>query len=83
MYDLAVDGHWAARGVHFLEQVDMIDRLVFRSGPWRSDVRPWIVNGEPDNRGLYFEDRPGADQKVAKSVFLIDDIKTGEAMEGP
>jgi len=31
---------------------------------------------EPGNPGLYQEDLPGADFKVAKSVFLIDDIRT-------
>jgi hypothetical protein len=77
-YDLAVDGKWAKRNVPFAMKVDTLDRLVFRTGPWRADVRPLVVDGSPDNPGLYFEDAPGADRKVPLSIFLIDDIRTAK-----
>ena len=35
----------------FAEKVESLERLVFRSGPWRSDVRMFILDGEPGNRG--------------------------------
>jgi hypothetical protein len=75
-YDLAVDGKWVKKDVPFAEQVDTLERLVFRTGPWRGDVRPLIVDGVPATNGLYHEDLPGADLKMPLSIFLIDDIKT-------
>jgi len=75
-YDVALDGVWVKQNIEFAEKVDFLERLHFRTGPWRSDVRMFILNGEPGNPGLYQEDLPGADQKVQLSVFLIDDLKT-------
>jgi hypothetical protein len=75
-YDVALDGIWVRQKIEFAEQVDSLERLHFRTGPWRSDVRLFILDGEPGNPGLYQEDLPGADQKVAESVFLIDEVKT-------
>jgi hypothetical protein len=53
-----------------------VERLVFRTGSWRGDVRPLIVDGTPNNPGLYMEDLPGADHKVPVSIFGIDDVRT-------
>lgn len=75
-YDLAVDGKWVKRNIEFAVQVDSLERLVFRTGSWRGDVRPLIVDGAPNNPGLYLEDLPGADQKVPLSIFFIDDVRT-------
>jgi hypothetical protein len=75
-YDLAVDGKWVKRNIEFAVPVDSVERLVFRTGSWRGDVRPLIMDGTPNNPGLYMEDLPGADQKVPLSVFGIDDVKT-------
>jgi len=75
-YDLYVDGKRVERGVEFAEKVESLERLVFRTGPWRGDVRPLIVDGAPGNPGLYTEDLPGGDNNVALSVYLIDNVKT-------
>jgi len=75
-YDLAVNGHWVRRKIAFAEKVDSLERLVFRTGPYRGDVRALIVDSEPRPSGLYSEDLPGADEKIPASVFLIDDVKT-------
>ena len=75
-YDLYVDGKRAKRGVEFADKVESLERLVFRTGPWRGDVRPLIVNREPGAKGLYMEDSPGADNKMPLSVYLIDDVRT-------
>jgi hypothetical protein len=77
-YDTAVNGKWVKRDLEFAEKVESLERLVFRTGPWRSDVRMFILDGEPGNPGLYQEDLPGADYKVAESIFLIDDVKTSQ-----
>lgn len=75
-YDLAVEGNWVKRDIPFAEQVTSFERLVFRTGPWRGDVRPLILNGVPETPGLYIEDKPGADFKVPVSEFFVDDVKT-------
>jgi hypothetical protein len=60
----------------FEEEVASLERLVFRTGPWRGDVRAFIVDGEPGAKGIYKEDLPGADAKVSPSIFLIDNVST-------
>jgi len=75
-YDLYVDGKLVRSGIEFAEKVDSLERLVFRTGPWRGDVRFMVVNGVPATNGLYLQDSPGADQKVPLSLYLIDDVTT-------
>jgi hypothetical protein len=77
LYDLALDGEWVKRDVPFAEDVETVERIVFRTGSWRADVRQYVLNGAPGNPGLYMEDLPGADRKVPLSLFYIDDVKTG------
>lgn len=76
-YDLAINGQWVRRGMEFEGEVETLEKLVFRTGPWRGDVRPLILDGEPNTLGLYQEDLPGGDAKVGLSVYWIDDVKTG------
>ena len=75
-YDLYVDGKRAEGGIEFADKVESLERLVFRTGQWRGDVRPLIVNREPGAKGMYLEDSAGADHKVPLSIYLIDDVKT-------
>lgn len=75
-YDLAVNGNWVKRRLRFAEKVQTLQRLVFRTGPWRGDVRQALLDGEPGQPGLLDEDLPGADLKVSQSIYLIDNVKT-------
>ncbi|HUW20796.1 MAG TPA: hypothetical protein VMW16_15970 [Sedimentisphaerales bacterium] len=75
-YDVAVNHEWVRKGVAFAEKADSLERMVFRTGPYRGDVRALIVDSEPRPSGLYTEDLPDADEKVPVSVLLIDDVKT-------
>jgi hypothetical protein len=76
-YDLYVNSKRAKGGVEFEGKVETLERLVFRTGPWRGDVRPLIRDrGEPGTLGLYLEDLPGGDNKVPLSIYLIDDVVT-------
>jgi len=77
-YDLSLNDELVKQQMPFAEQMDTVERLVFRTGSWRSDVRPLILDGAPGNSGLYMEDLPGADQKVAMSLYYIDDVQTVE-----
>jgi hypothetical protein len=52
-------------------------RLIFRTGPWRGCVWPFIVDRQPATKGLYVEDLAGADDRSSLSGYLIDDAKTG------
>jgi len=75
-YDLAVNGEWLRRDIPFAEKVETVERVVFRTGPWRGDVRASMVDGAPETLGMDQEDLPGADQKVPLSIYLIDDVST-------
>lgn len=77
-YGLAVNGTWLRQNIPLAAPVETLERLVFRTGVWRGDVRQPIVDGEPAQTGQYSEDLPGADERVAPSVFLIDDVRTAE-----
>jgi hypothetical protein len=75
-YDLDLDGKTVKQAIAFAEPCPTVERLVFRTGAWRGDVRPLILNGEPAQPGLYMEDLPGADTKVPLSIYFIDDVVT-------
>jgi hypothetical protein len=74
-YDLSINGEQVRRGVPFATRVDTLQRLVFRTGPWRGEVPSAIVDGGPATRGLDCEDLRGAGQPAPKSVFLVDDVE--------
>ncbi|HUT30455.1 MAG TPA: hypothetical protein VMX13_11745 [Sedimentisphaerales bacterium] len=80
-YDVSVNGEWVRKAVAFAEKVDSLERMVFRTGPYRNDVRSLIVDSEPRPSGLYSEDLPGADDKVPVSIVLLDDVRTKGALE--
>lgn len=75
-YDLSVDGEWVRRGIRFAARTDTLQRLVFRTGPWRGEVDSSILEAGPATRGLDREDLAGAGEPVPPSVFLIDDVQT-------
>jgi hypothetical protein len=75
-YDLSVDGQQVRSQIEFAVDVETLERMAFRTGPWRGDVRSMIVDREPASPGLYTEDLPGADEKTPTSVFYIDDVRT-------
>ena len=76
-YSVKVDGQVIHASLDLEENPEAIERLVFRTGPWRMDVRQFIMNnGEPGAPGVWDGDYPGAETKVKASVYLIDDLKT-------
>jgi hypothetical protein len=75
-YDLTLNGKLATRGVKLAENVDTVERIVFRTGPWRGDVRAIFIEGEHETLGLTREDLAGADQRVPLSVYWLDDVRT-------
>jgi hypothetical protein len=76
-YDVMLNDILVKQDIRFEADVKSLSRLVFRTGPWRGDVRPFILYGEPGNPGLYQEDLPGSELRMPESIFLIDDVKIG------
>jgi len=75
---LYVDGKEIHDDIEFArtDKVNSVERLVFRTGPWRGDVRQFILEREPATKAIYVEDLYGTDDKSPLSVYLIDDVKT-------
>ena len=75
-YDLYVDGAKVHSDLKFQDDVSVLQRLVFRTGPYRNYVTSGVIDGQPNCTGILTEDRPGADEKVSICVYWIDDLKT-------
>ena len=75
-YAITVNGEVLAEQVPFDEEVAALERIEFRTGPYRGLVSPLIVNRPLATAGYETEDLAGADERVPASVFLIDDFST-------
>jgi hypothetical protein len=76
-YSVSVDGVVVQPDLDLEDNPESIDRLVFRTGAWRMDVRQaYMERGEPGAPGVLDGDLPGADSKTARSSYLIDDVRT-------
>jgi hypothetical protein len=77
-YALYVDGKEIHDNIEFArtDKVGSVERLVFRTGPWRGDVRQFILEREPATKAIFVEDLYGTDERSPASIYLIDDVKT-------
>jgi len=76
-YAVSVDGRLVHEALPFAEKTGSLERIVFRTGPFRGWVAPNIVDqGEDKPSGLDTEDQPGADERTTPSVYWIDDLET-------
>lgn len=73
-YTLRVDGAVIQEDIPFTEATPSLERIVFRTGPYRGFVPSSTLNGGERPAGLDSEDLPGADERVAPSVYWIDDV---------
>jgi hypothetical protein len=76
VYDAWLNGEKVGEGMDLDIDSPSVERMVFRTGSWRSDVRQLLLEGEPDAPGLETEDLAAAGEKVPRSVFWIDDVRT-------
>ncbi len=76
IYSLWLNGKKVKDKIEFDIETKTLEMMVFRTGAWRSDVRQYLIDGEPDAPGLHSEDLAGANSKVPKSTFWIDNVKT-------
>ncbi|MBN2357476.1 hypothetical protein JXO59_15290, partial [candidate division KSB1 bacterium] len=76
-YDVYLDGRPAIEDVPFAEKVTSLEKIVYRTGPYRGMVSPEIVDeAVPRSTGLDSEDLPGADEKAPLCRYWIDDVRT-------
>ncbi|MFC2133965.1 hypothetical protein ACFLR4_04705 [Bacteroidota bacterium] len=75
-YDFWLNGAKIHEGAEFDIKTETLERMVFRTGSWRSDVRSLVLEGEPESPGLDTENLPFAGSKVPVSRFWIDNVKT-------
>ncbi|MCB1122581.1 MAG: hypothetical protein KJT03_13595 [Verrucomicrobiae bacterium] len=75
-YSVLIDGRHRLKDIEFANPAETVQRIVFRTGPWRMDVRPFLIPGAPGNNGLFQEDLAGADYKSNLTEYLIDDLVT-------
>ncbi len=75
-YDLVVDGEQIIKDIPFAEKVSSLERIVFRTGPYRGFVPPeQVEDAMPKPAGLESEDLPGSEEKAPLCVYWIDDVK--------
>ena len=75
-YDLALNGSWLRKDLAFGEPAKTVERIVFRTGPFRGYVPAGWVNGDYKSAGLDMEDLPGAGDKAPPAIYRVDDIRT-------
>jgi hypothetical protein len=75
-YDVWLNGEKVREGIDLETDSATLERMVFRTGSWRGDVRQLFLEGEPSAPGLESEDVASAGEKVPRSVFWIDDVRT-------
>jgi hypothetical protein len=74
-YAMSVNGKAFGEHIPFASKVDALQRLVFRTGPYRGEIQPVILNeSTTDPAGINTEDIPGSEAKASPAVYLIDDI---------
>jgi hypothetical protein len=77
VYTASLDGKVVHRDLKLTGECPAVERIVFRTGPFRGWVPPaHVENGAASPSGIETEDLPGADQRVAPTTFWIDDLTT-------
>jgi len=76
-YNVTVNGIPQNIEIPFADQVDNVERIVFRTGAYNGYVSPkYVKNGAPSQAGLEVESMPGAGEKVPASIYFIDELIT-------
>ena len=76
-YELWLNGEKVRENIELDIDTTTLERMVFRTGSWRSDVRLFLIKGQPNGPGMDTENLAAAGEKVPQSVFWIDNVKTG------
>lgn len=74
-YSLAIDGKTVSDSIPFAQEVNSLQRVVFRTAPYRGEVPAVVLDEASINpAGLNTEDLPGSEEKVEACVYLLDDV---------
>ncbi len=76
-YEAWINGLKYPETIEYADEPDMVERIVFRTGPYRNFVPSDVMDsGIGDQPGFDMEDLPGSENKSAPIVFRMDDLKT-------
>ena len=75
-YDFALNGSWLRKNLAFGEKAGAVERVVFRTGPFRGYVPAGWVDGDYKSAGTDSEDLPGAEEKAPRAIYRVDDLST-------
>lgn len=76
-YIVTVNGIKYPDEIKFGESTGLVERILFRTGPYRNYVPSQVVErGIGSQSGFDLDDQLGADQKAPLIILNIDDIKT-------
>jgi hypothetical protein len=67
-YDVSLNGNEVLKGAEFLDPVQSLERIIFRTGPYRTAP----VLRDPKSPGA---DVKNADEPVTDAVFYLDDVE--------
>jgi hypothetical protein len=76
LYHVWINGSPARENIEMDIETVTLERMIFRTGSWRSDVRLFLLEGQPAGPGMDTENLAAAGEKVPKTVIWIDNIKT-------
>lgn len=73
-YQMIIDGKRLGE-IPFAVEVEALQRLVFRTGPYRGKIQPVVLSeATTDPAGINTEDVPGTEAQASPAIYLIDDI---------
>ncbi len=76
-YDFYIDGKKVKDDVPFFEDVEAIERILFRTSFYRMNVDArYVENGMMNPGGFDSQDMPGSETKSHECTLLIDNVKT-------
>jgi len=76
-YDMYLDGTRVKENVPFYEDVDTIERFLFRTSYYHMNVDSrYMEEGMMNPGGFDSEDLPGSEEKREECILLIDNVKT-------
>jgi hypothetical protein len=76
-YQAVIDGKIAHKKIPLASEMNYIERVVFRTGPYRGYVPASVAeHGIGKQSGFFSEDRPGSDYKAPLIEFHLDDVVT-------
>lgn len=76
-YQVTFNGKTYPKEIPFAERAENVERIVFRTGPYRNHVPAQVVEtGIGRQSGFDLDDQLGADVKAPLIILKIDDVKT-------